>query len=567
MATASKGLQSGSNARIGLLMATRDQPRIVQAIRSLLVQTHQNFTLTIIDDGSVTPLRETLSEIGDSRITIIRQSPQGLIPSLNIAIQRGKPAAFYSVVYASCFYAPHYLATLLNQLMRHPKYSAAYCHFCEGDTGVIFKAPFFDTNALLYRDYLGPGVVFRASAFQRAGNLFLSEKRGLLETWQRMAQQVGPFLQIEDIALRWYPEPYDTPPLPPALDFEKEVYPHLKASFLVPEGQSVDSELLVLLSQSGFPLVPEQEAKARAEFVLCGNFKDPGRSFQLAQKHSATLLFSVNDRADLEALKQPANRFLLGSAHMLTRKASIAKGLQELGHTPTVYMPQMTAREVKRFLARFPGLIYRHRCVFLVRAVGGPHLLEQTLNSLNYLHRPPAFADLLIFSLDGHPETLNWLEKRQMTYFKASGLKCFEDILFLLQQLQAQYVLSIDAGILPAANFVSSLLPFLAHPRVGMVSGLMNSVRGPQRLPFTGSTLAELQQQWGVHNEQVPFQQVSLLNDGALMMRKSVLEYVLKTFPDTKPLTSDYQMSHLLSTMGYHHFLSRRTVAFNTLPY
>lgn len=567
MAAESSSIRSGLNARVALLMATRDQSHVLKSVRSLLVQTHQNFTLTIVDDGSNIAVSQYLLGIDDPRITVLRQAPQGLMAALNIAIKKSKPAAFYGVVYASCFYAPHYLFLLLNQLTRHPKHSGAYCHFCDGQTGAVFKEPFFDAHELLVRDTLGPGVIFRSHAFQSAGNLFLSEKQGLLETWQRMAQKSGPFLQVNEVAVRWFPTAYDSPPQRPPIDFEKQVYPHLKPSFLIPEGQSVDSELLVLLSQTGHLLVPESDVKTRADFILCGNLKNTGHSMRLAQQHAAGLLFAINDRADVEALNAPPSRFLLSSAHLLTRQASVAKALKDMGHQPTVYMPQMTEREVKRFLSRLSPLVYRHRCVFLIRAVGGPGLIEATLDALSPLNRPPEFAELLIFSLDGHKETEAWLSAKGLHFFKAQHMNCFPELLFLLKQIQANYVLSLDAGVIPEVNYINALMPLLAHPQIGMVSGLMNSVRGAQRLPFESRELASLKMKWKDYRSPHGIERVGLLADSAFMVRKKTLEYVLGTFSEVVPLMSDYTFTDLFTHLGFHQLLSRRTVAFNTVPY
>jgi hypothetical protein len=567
MATGSSSVYSGLNARVALLMATRDQPHVLKSVRSLLVQTHQKFTLTIVDDGSSIAVSQYLQGIDDSRITLIKQAPQGRIAALNIAIKKSKPAAFYGVVYASCFYAPHYLALLLNQLTRHPGHSGAYCCFCDGQTGTIFKEPFFDPHELLVRDFIGPGLIFRGHAFQTAGDLFLSEKQGLLETWQRMTQKSGPFLQVSDVAVRWHSDGYDSPPQRPALDLEKQVYPYLKPSFLIPEAQSVDSELLVLLSQTGHLLLPEKKENSRADFILCGNLKNTGHSMRLAQQHGAGLLFAINDRADLDALTQPQARFLLASAHVLTRQASVARALQDMGHQATVYMPQMTEREVKRFLSRLSPLLYRHRCVFLIRVVGGPALVEATLNALSALNRPPEFAELLIFTLDGNKETEAWLTARGLHFFSAQEAHCFPELLFLLKQMKGQYVLSLDAGVIPEVNYINALMPLLAHPQVGMASGLMNSVRGDQRLPFESGDLGSLRTRWKDYHPLQEIERVGFLVDSAFMARKSALEYVLQTFTEVEPLMSDYTFTDLFMYLGFYHVLSRRTVAFNTLPY
>ena len=548
-------------------MATRDQPHLLSAVRSLLSQAHQNFTLTIVDEGQQLPARRTLATISDARVHIIEQPTQGHVAALNIALKKSKPASFVGVVYASCFYAPYYLNTLLKELLRFPAYCGVFCHYQNGDTHAVYAEPFVSSHEILVRDYLGPGVLFRTQAFRQAGNLFLSKTQGLLETWQRMQHKVGPWLQVDTVGLRRFPDAYDHPPVRPRLNFDKQIYPHVKPAFLVPEGQSVDPEFLVLLSQAGHPLTPESEVKGRTDFVLCGDLKQLAKSLSLAEKHYAPLLLILNDSADIRFLETPRHQFLLASCHVLTRNVQVARACKALAHDCTVYMPDMTDREIKRFLCRFPLFLYRQRCVFLIRSLGGPELLRQTLSAIQALHAPTEFAEVVVFSMDNHPQTLRWLTEQHITHFKAQEFACYPEFLFVLQQMAGSFVCGLNSGMRPMTRWFQRLRPLLAHPAVGLVSGHINDVRGPQRLPFFAPDLKTLQNKWETYRSNPAVITTDTLHDGAFLTRKTTYEYLLKRFPDTRPLSDDYTHVRLLNQLGFQHLLHRGVVAFNQALY
>src|SRR4051812_32226588 len=70
--------------RIGIVIPAFDvAPYIGDAIRSVLAQTHQDWSLTIVDDGSTDATAATAACFENSRIRLIRQSNAGVSAARN----------------------------------------------------------------------------------------------------------------------------------------------------------------------------------------------------------------------------------------------------------------------------------------------------------------------------------------------------------------------------------------------------------------------------------------------------------------------------------------------------
>lgn len=560
-------------ARVSLLMAARDpDAHLLKAIDSLLAQTHSNFTLTLIDDGSREPLSERLQNCQDARLKIIRLgSPQGFMSALNLAMQKSKPAVFYAVVHASCFYSPNFLYSLLEALLRKPKASGAYSYFCAGN-GYLSRRQYkelrFDENELLVRDLLGPTVLFRHEAFKQAGGLFVSEKKGLLETWQRMSQKHGPFEQVKAVLVRQQADPYLPQVLPRQIDPEKDLYPHLKVRFLMPEDQNIDREWLQLLKESGHELLQTEDVAKRQQMpqaVLCSQLSQLETAVKHARYTFTPLIFVLNDPELAEMLAlQPRYHFLLNACTLATRTLKVAKILSQHQHQPLVYMPGMTRREVNRLLSRVPMLLYRHSAVLLIRSYGGPEALNKTLLSLEELHHPNEFGHALIYCADRDPRTLRWFEDKGISAQLAPGFAYFPHLLGLLKQLPASWILGIDAGIQVPPDWFYTLWPQLADPRTGMVSGHLNAGVNEQRLPFAVRTREELNTRWAAYRPVTALESVPALSDAAFLMRKQTFEWLLARYPETRPLSDERLLSGYIRKAKQVCLLNRQTVAHNS---
>ncbi|MEZ0371378.1 MAG: glycosyltransferase [Candidatus Sericytochromatia bacterium] len=556
-------------ARVALLLAVRNQADLLHhALSSLLTQSHGNFSLTVVDDGSDDRTPEVLASFKDPRLQVITTRPMGLIPSLNLAMQKCKPAAFYAVVYASCFYTYNFLETMLRELMRHPGSSGIFCSFCEGNAqamGAKFQEPAFDNNELLVRNFLGPGVVFRGEYFRQSGGLFLSERKGIWETWQRLASY-GPFVKHPLLLLRWTWHPYESSPPPPPLEPEKDLFPHLKVRILLLSGDKVDATLLLLLRNAGHELATADKLKDRPQLVLCGSPQLLSEALAQAWTHYAPVMLVLNEPQTVQGmLDEPRQRFLLGSCTIATRTLKIAQLLKGYHHQALVYLHGMTPRETNRLLTRMPMLLYRHRTVLMIRAYGSSRGLAKTIQALQGMNRPPEFGDLIIYCLDQHPDLMKWVKSHNVTWQVASQNAYFPELLFLLRQLKASYVLSVDAGYIPASDFFTRLWPLLADPAVGLASGYLNQGPGAQRLPLAAKDPNQLMKLWSRYKPDRAYDAVDYLSDTSFLIRKQVLEWALEAFPDTLPLGDEILFSRLLKRAGYHCVLSRKTLTFNLL--
>lgn len=555
-------------ARIALLMATRDQADgLHHALSTLLSQSHSNFNLTIVDDGSQDHTPEVLARFSDPRIQVITTRPQGQIPALNLAMQKSRPAAFYGVVYASVFYSFHYLLALLNQLQKLPKASGVFCCYCEGfgkQVEVLFQEPHYDANELLVRNFLGPGVLFRGEHFRLAGGLFLSEKKGLVETWQRMAAQ-GPFEKFPKTLLRITPSAYDFPPMPPA-EFEKDVFPQLKLRIQLLPGDTVDAVLINLLQAAGHELAAIEQFRDRPQLLLCQTPSLLPEALRQASEWFTPLVLIVNEPEQAQSLlSQPTLRFLLGNCTIATRTLKIAQLFKAHGHQAIVYLHGMTKRETNRLLSRIPLVLYRHRSVVLIRAFGKPTGLVRTLEAVMRLNRPPEFGDLLIYCVDRHPELIKWLQAHRYTWFAATRSDYFPELLGLMRQLRASHVLSLDAGVIPAADYYLRLWPLLKDPHVGMVAGLLNHGPGSQAFPLPTRSPEEMMIRWPTFKPSRALDYVDRLSDSAFLMRKSAFEWMLETHPQLMALGDETLFSRQLIKASFRCLLSRETVAFNLL--
>ena len=73
-----------------ILGVNRDDGTLLESIKSVLSQTHNNLELIIVNDGSSQEVSRTIGKISDDRIILINSNKIGLTAALNIALKESK---------------------------------------------------------------------------------------------------------------------------------------------------------------------------------------------------------------------------------------------------------------------------------------------------------------------------------------------------------------------------------------------------------------------------------------------------------------------------------------------
>lgn len=92
---------------------------ISQAIGSVLNQTHTNYELVVVDDGSTDHTAAVVQGFSDPRIRLIRTSNGGPSRARNMAIDSSH-APWIAIIDADDYWAPERLAIMLDAASRHP---------------------------------------------------------------------------------------------------------------------------------------------------------------------------------------------------------------------------------------------------------------------------------------------------------------------------------------------------------------------------------------------------------------------------------------------------------------
>lgn len=562
------------NSRVGLLMASWNQAdSLSKSLHSLLSQTHDLFTLTLVVHSQDQETAEVLKYIQDPRLKIIETpQPQHFIAALNLAMQHSKPATFYVVVYANYFYAPQFLTAMMMTLLRNPTAGGTFCGSHQGNAGKqhpYHSEPQYRYTELLSRNMLGPGVLFRADTFKQAGGIFVSEKQGLWETWKRMAQH-KPFVQNTDLLLRKIaPSTYEFPPEPYTPHIEKDILPTLKLRCLVLERNNIDPDFLRLLRASGHEILNAPPTDGVLDLLILGSILQLEQACRLAKQFFLPVLFVTDQDTDLAQIYYQHPPLMRGFSFATSAKPIIQR-LQQIDQQEAItYFPGMRPLDFNRQLSKIPLLLSRFRTTLLVRCYSNPLYLQNTLDWLMRLSHPEDWGDLLILCPEAPPLTLAWLKNQKYTWYAPQSQAYFPELLHLLKQMRSSLVLGIDAGVLIPPEWFMKTLPYLSDPHVGMVSSFLHNSEIPdQHLPFKVESLPQVEQSWKHYSQNVPhIRQESrpLLSDSLFLMRKHVLERVLIAGPKVLPLGYPACISHLLGQLQYPRVMTRDSMAFNLL--
>jgi glycosyltransferase involved in cell wall biosynthesis len=174
---------------------------LVEAIRSILAQTYEDYEIIVVDDGSTDHTETALRQFA-TRIRYIRQEPGGPSVARNRGIleARGELVAFLD---ADDLWRPTKLARQVEYLNHHPEAVLVYTDFTRGpnpgsnnDSRLkAFKPrdPADPFHTLLEENFIAtPSVVVRREALARSG-LFDPTLKGSedFDLWLRLAKAPG----------------------------------------------------------------------------------------------------------------------------------------------------------------------------------------------------------------------------------------------------------------------------------------------------------------------------------------------------------------------------------------
>ena len=171
-----------------LMPVYNGMPYLVEAVDSILNQTHQRFTFLIINDGSTDETEEYLNRLDDYRVRIVHQPNRGLGAALNrgIAICRTELIARMD---ADDVALPARLEAQLRFLGRHSEVGLVGTQFAYLGVGgrMGFSPPVPCDHATIYTDLFRgrhaishPSIVCRTSILKSIGGYRIE---GIGEDW------------------------------------------------------------------------------------------------------------------------------------------------------------------------------------------------------------------------------------------------------------------------------------------------------------------------------------------------------------------------------------------------
>ncbi|MEK7754583.1 MAG: glycosyltransferase family 2 protein [Planctomycetota bacterium] len=202
-------------------------PWVGRAIRSVLAQTHQEFEIVVVDDGSTDGGAEIVAAIGDPRIRLFRQRNSGVSEARNrgIAEARFPLVAFLD---ADDEWLPEFVETIMALRAKYPfcrVFATSYVR--RGDTGTdlspIFRgipdnwegilARYFEVASRSDPPLWSSAVAVARSALVEVGGFVPRVALGEdLLTWARLAARFDIAYSAQRLAIFWNVGSHDRVP-------------------------------------------------------------------------------------------------------------------------------------------------------------------------------------------------------------------------------------------------------------------------------------------------------------------------------------------------------------------
>lgn len=176
--------QSAGDVRFSIVMPVFNRAQTVaKAIDSVLAQTHQNFELIIVDDGSSDASAAVIHKyLYDPRIRYIASHNNGGVSearNIGLAAARHEWIAYLDSDNAL---RRNFLTVFANCILNYSDKKLFYARFCLTSDGTVLGAP-YDRQKLVYSNFIDLGVfVHHRSIYEALGGFDTSLKR--LVDWE-----------------------------------------------------------------------------------------------------------------------------------------------------------------------------------------------------------------------------------------------------------------------------------------------------------------------------------------------------------------------------------------------
>lgn len=175
--------EDADDVAFSLIMPTRNRAWCIsRAILSILAQTHTNFELIVIDDGSTDGTKDIIHqeferELADGRIRYVPLSESvGVCNARNIGLAYARNR-WIGYIDSDNSLRPYYLTKIANVIINNPDEDTFYGQIINVGTGKLVGKE-FDRNALLEANFIDLGVlIHRKSLVARFGGFDPDLKR------------------------------------------------------------------------------------------------------------------------------------------------------------------------------------------------------------------------------------------------------------------------------------------------------------------------------------------------------------------------------------------------------
>lgn len=137
--------------KVSVVIPTYNRPRrVVQALESVLAQTHRDFEVIIVDDGSTDETRERLRPLlHESRVRYVYQNNAGVAAARNAGIARSS-AEIVSFLDSDDLWKPNKLECEVSFMSRHPEAGGVFSDLEKHD-GELFIGSFMRGTLIFSR--------------------------------------------------------------------------------------------------------------------------------------------------------------------------------------------------------------------------------------------------------------------------------------------------------------------------------------------------------------------------------------------------------------------------------